>query len=76
MRGLQIKITRRNSLGTIHKCSCGNERFFIHTEKLYEGCVDSDGILVCEPEEQHIVEIKCSVCGKVYEEKDFKDIDY
>ena len=58
------------------KCKCGNNKFIVITEKMYEGCVNEQGILVCEPEEQHIDTIKCSMCNKDYMVKDFKDIDY
>lgn len=58
------------------KCSCGNNKFLIISEKLYEGCVNEKGVLVCEPEEQHIVEIKCSKCGKPYNAEDFTRVEY
>lgn len=58
------------------RCVCGNNKFFIITEKLYEGLVNEYGILDCEADEQHIETIKCTSCSKEYKEQDFKDIDY
>ena len=57
-------------------CECGNNKFLVITEKLYEGYVNEGGILVCEPEEQHIEIIKCSICGKEYKIEDFKEVAY
>lgn len=60
----------------ISKCKCGHNKFLIFTEKMYEGYINDEGVLVSEPEEQHIEEIKCSKCDRRYEVEDFKDIDY
>jgi hypothetical protein len=43
---------------------------------MYEGYINENGILVCEPEEQHIESIKCSVCSKEFHFSDFKEIEY
>jgi hypothetical protein len=58
------------------KCKCGNNLFFVHTEKMYMGSVERDGALGCLPEEEGIVEIKCTECSKIFNESAFKDIDY
>ena len=58
------------------KCDCGNNKFLMFTEKMYEGYINEDGILVCEPDEQHIEAIKCSMCSKDHMIKDFRCIDY
>lgn len=58
------------------KCDCGNNKFLICTEKMYEGYINEDGILVCEPDEQHIEAIKCSMCSKDLMIKDFRGIEY
>jgi hypothetical protein len=60
----------------INKCSCGNNQFFVHTEKFYEGEINCSGKLECQPEEQHIKEIKCKKCSKLFAEKHFREIDY
>ena len=46
------------------------------TDKMYEGYINENGILICEPEEQHIETIKCSICNKDHMVKDFRDIEY
>jgi len=58
------------------KCICGNNKFLLFTEKMYEGHINEDGILICEPDEQHIDTIKCSTCSKEYTAQDFREIDY
>ncbi len=60
----------------ISKCKCGNNKFLIFAEKMYEGCVDNKKTLVCEPEAEDIKEIKCSQCGRQYKLERFKEIDY
>ena len=60
----------------IDKCKCGNNKFIIITEKMYEGYINDEGVLVCLPEEQHIEEIECSICGQKYNVNDFKEVDY
>lgn len=57
-------------------CDCGNNKFFIITEKMYEGYLNEKGVLICEPDEQHINNIKCSTCGKEYTVHNFKEIEY
>ena len=59
-----------------HACKCKNNKFLIITEKMYEGYINEEGLLVCEPEEQHIEEIKCSDCSKKYHIDDFVGIEY
>jgi len=58
------------------KCKCGNNKFIVITEKMYEGYINDEGVLVCLPEEQRIEEIKCSMCGQKYNVEDFKEVDY
>lgn len=58
------------------KCDCGNNKFLMFTDKMYEGYINENGILICEPEEQHIETIKCSICNKDHMVKDFRDIEY
>lgn len=58
------------------KCECGNNKFLVFTEKMYEGYISESGVLVCEPAEQHIDEVKCSSCGKRYSVNDFKEVNY
>lgn len=60
----------------ISKCKCGNNKFLIFTEKMYEGWIDNGKILVCEPEAEHIKEIKCSKCSRKYKLENFREIDY
>jgi len=57
-------------------CVWGNNKFFVITEKWYEGWVNDKGILACEVDEQHIEIIKCVKCSLEYKEQDFKGIDY
>ena len=61
-----------------NKCKCKNKKWAVVTEKIYEGCinVNEKDILKCEPETESLIEIKCLQCGKIYKEKDFKDIEY
>lgn len=57
-------------------CKCGNNKFMVITEKMYEGYINNEGVLLCEPEEQHIEEIKCSKCGQKYKVENFDEVDY
>jgi len=57
-------------------CRCGNNKFFLITEKLYEGYLNKKAILVCEPDSQDVKEIKCTDCGRHYKMQDFEQIDY
>jgi len=57
-------------------CSCGNNKFLVFTEKMYEGYIDERRILVCEPDEQHVDIIKCSACSKEYTVQNFREVDY
>jgi hypothetical protein len=59
-----------------NKCNCKNNKLIIVTEKMYEGCINEKDVLVCEPEDEFIIEIKCSKCGKKYKVKDFNEIEY
>jgi len=59
-----------------NKCKCKNSKLIIITEKMYEGIVDEKNILMCEPEEESIIEIKCSQCGNKYKLDDFSEICY
>lgn len=43
---------------------------------MYEGDIDEKGVLVCQPEAESIIEIKCHQCGKKYQLKDFNEIEY
>lgn len=58
------------------KCDCGNNKFLVITEKIYEGYINEKGILACAPEEQHIDLIRCSICNKNYAIQNFREIDY
>jgi len=58
------------------RCICGNNKFLVFSEKMYEGYINEQGILTCEPDEQHIEIIKCSACSKKYTVQDFRGIDY
>jgi hypothetical protein len=57
-------------------CKCGCDKFFLITEKLYEGCLNEKGTMECEPDSEYVTEIKCSGCGRHYQIKDFAQVDY
>lgn len=60
----------------LKKCKCSNNKFFISAEKLYKGLINTKGVLCCEPEEEHITEIKCTKCSAIYKPDDFKEVQY
>jgi hypothetical protein len=56
-------------------CICGSDEFLVITEKIYEGYID-EGMLVCEPDNEDVMEIKCRSCQKIYDAKSFKSLEY
>ncbi len=56
------------------KSSLLGRKFLIYAEKVYEGAIDENGNLICEPESEEIKEILCLDDGKVYLESKFKKI--
>lgn len=60
----------------ITQCSCGCSKFVIISEIVYEGEVDGDGTLACQPQSEYVTGIKCSECERAYRIEDFKDIQY
>ncbi|MCD6163508.1 MAG: hypothetical protein J7K40_13995 [candidate division Zixibacteria bacterium] len=57
-------------------CECGNNKFIIHADKMYEGFFDEKNILVCLPDSEYIELIRCSNCGKEFAMNGFKEIDW
>ena len=60
----------------IHECvDCGSTDFLIISEKLYEGYIE-DGVLICEPENEGIIEIECRGCQGNFDIGSFEEISY
>lgn len=56
--------------------SLSGKKFLIYAEKVYEGELDENSNLICEPESEEIKEIVCLDDGKIYPESTFKKIQW
>jgi len=62
----------------IKKCECGSEKFTSFETLMVSGVIGDDGELLCKSDETLGIDniIMCSECGKEYETKDFKRIEF
>ena len=62
----------------IKKCKCGSERFTSFETIMISGVMGNDGELLCKANETLGMDdvITCQECGKEYEIKDFKKIEF
>ena len=62
----------------IEKCKCGSERFTSFETLMVAGIIGINGELFCKSGETLGIDnvIMCSECGKEYEVKDFRKIEF